>query len=589
MKRSVFLPLAGVLGAAVVLMSPGAMAQQRVADQPVPITAPVMAGKVPDPASDLAGPYLAVRQALRADDYAAGQPYFARAVAADPNNGMVLDWAVTGLLASGSFDAALAQADLLRAVDPQNPIGRLVRLSGQLRAGDIEALTAELDLGPVVGPLPDRLVRGWVDMARGDIGAGLDRFRSVARMPGLGAVGDYNVALALAISDDLQGALQALSASDPGPSQSRRALLLQIDLLARLGRAPEALALLSQRFNLVSEPGLGPLVARLRAGAPQVYDIARTPTQGLGEVFYLLALALREDAPPRQSLIYARLAEALNPDNDDALLLAGELLEDLDQTVLAGRAYAAVPNATPGFFEARLGLARTLRDQDNLEAALAELRALGAANPDVPAAHIALGDMLRREDRFAEAAQSYTRALDLIGAPDARHWSLFYSRGIAFERAQDWARAEPDLRRALALNPDQPFVLNYLGYSFLEMGTNLDEAMALIERAATQEPDNGYIIDSLAWGLFLLGRFEDAVDPMERAVTLMPVDPIVTDHLGDVYWAVGRVREARFQWHRALSFDPQDDLANRIRRKLAVGLDAVLIEEGAQALDARRQ
>ena len=149
-------------------------------------------------------------------------------------------------------------------------------------------------------------------------------------------------------------------------------------------------------------------------------------------------------------------------------------------------------------------------------------------------------------------------------------------------------KADADFRKALELNPDQPLVLNYLGYSLVERGEKLDEALGMIQRAVAAQPDSGYIVDSLAWALFTLGRYSEALDPMERASILEPVDPIVTDHLGDVYWAVGRKLEAEFQWHRALSFDPEEEQATRIRRKLEIGLDAVLAEEGALPLDQRR-
>ena len=149
--------------------------------------------------------------------------------------------------------------------------------------------------------------------------------------------------------------------------------------------------------------------------------------------------------------------------------------------------------------------------------------------------------------------------------------------------------SESDFRKALELRPEQPQVLNYLGYSFLEMQTNMDEALDLIERAVALRPDSGYIVDSLGWGLYRLGRYEEAVGHMERAVELMPVDPVVNDHLGDVYWAVGREREAEFQWRRALSFIDEDGSSDadpdRVRRKLEIGLDAVLEEEGAPPLE----
>jgi Flp pilus assembly protein TadD len=184
---------------------------------------------------------------------------------------------------------------------------------------------------------------------------------------------------------------------------------------------------------------------------------------------------------------------------------------------------------------------------------------------------------------------AYDRALEFTEDGARSEWFLHYARGISHEREKNWDNAEADFRAALALNPDQPQVLNYLGYSLVERKEKLDEALDMIERAVAAQPQSGYIVDSLGWVLYRLGRYEEAVEHMERAVALMPVDPVVNDHLGDVYWAVGRYREADFQWKRALSFiDPEDTDGEadpvRIRRKIDVGLDLVLDEEGAPPL-----
>ena len=184
----------------------------------------------------------------------------------------------------------------------------------------------------------------------------------------------------------------------------------------------------------------------------------------------------------------------------------------------------------------------------------------------------ALGDALRMAERYPEAVAAYDAAIALVPAPMPVHWPLYYTRGIANERAGNWPAAEADFRAALKLEPDQPLVLNYLGYSMVEKQENLDEALGMIERASKAEPDDGYITDSLGWVLYRLGRYDEAVKPMLRAVELTPDDPVINDHLGDVLWMVGRKREAEFQWRRALSFGPSDDLdMDRIRRKLEVG------------------
>ena len=187
-------------------------------------------------------------------------------------------------------------------------------------------------------------------------------------------------------------------------------------------------------------------------------------------------------------------------------------------------------------------------------------------------AAIALGDVLRRNERFEEAAAYYDIAISRTEAIEARHWSLFYSRGVTLERTDQWPRAEEDFLKALELKPDQPLVLNYLGYSWVEQGINLKHAMELIERAVVLRPTDGYIIDSLGWAFYRLGDFTNAVKHLERAVELRAADPIITDHLGDVYWRVGRELEARFQWERALVLGAEEDAAALIRQKLKEGL-----------------
>src|SRR5690606_33991930 len=148
--------------------------------------------------------------------------------------------------------------------------------------------------------------------------------------------------------------------------------------------------------------------------------------------------------------------------------------------------------------------------------------------------------------------------------PQPHQWTLFYFRGIAYERAKQWDKAEADLLQALALFPEQPHVLNYLGYSWVDQGMHLDEAMDMIARAVELRPNDGYIVDSLGWAHYRLGNYEEAVRELERAVELRPEDPVINDHLGDAYWKVGRRLEARFQWAHARDLDPEPDALEEI-------------------------
>lgn len=184
----------------------------------------------------------------------------------------------------------------------------------------------------------------------------------------------------------------------------------------------------------------------------------------------------------------------------------------------------------------------------------------------------ALGNILRSRKLYAEAIPYYDQALGMIEKPERRHWVYYYARGTSYERIKQWPKAEVDLKKALDLYPDQPLVLNYLGYSWVDQGYNLDEGMKLIEKAVALKPDDGYIVDSLGWAHYKQGNFEEAVRYLERAVELRPEDPILNDHLGDALWRVGREREARFQWDQALTLEPEPEDEAKIRKKLKSGL-----------------
>jgi Flp pilus assembly protein TadD len=283
------------------------------------------------------------------------------------------------------------------------------------------------------------------------------------------------------------------------------------------------------------------------------------------------------------------LAEYLDDTHVDARLMTAELLESLGRYKLASEAFARVPADHPSFHSAELGRAEVLRSEGDTDAAVEVLEALRLSHPDLPLVHAATGDLYRQLEQFEQAAAAYDVAVELYDALETPQWFVLYARAISLERLGRWDGAEADFRRALELNPEEPQIMNYLGYSLVEKQIKLDEALDLIERAVTAQPDSGYIVDSLGWVLYRLGRYDEAIVHMERAAELMPVDPVVNDHLGDVLWAVGRFTEAEFQWKRALSFvdkdkPSQDVKPERIRRKLEVGLDQVLNEEGAEPL-----
>ena len=532
-----------------------------------------------------AGAYLAGRIAMNGNDFPNAARYFARALVQDMANIDLLEDTVLAYVGAGDFERAVVVARRLSALQAGNQIGNLVLAAEAVRAGRFdraqELLAQDGDDAQLVGTL----AQAWVLVGQGRMNAALESFDRLSERSGKHGFYLYHKALALAMVGDLEGAEAILSggggASLPG---GRRGVLAHVQVLSRLERNDAALALISEAFGAERDPELEAVVARLEAGETLPLDAVRSAADGLAEVLYGLADALRGEVDDQVVLLHARLATYLRPDHVDAILLTARLLEEMGRHDLATAAYRQIPQDDPAYLAAELGRARALRNAGRAEAAIEVLQQLTRRYPGRPSVHVALGDAFRRQKDYEAASRAYDRAIALYDDADGVSWSLYYRRGITFERTGRWDRAEADFRKALQLNPGQPQVLNYLGYSFVEMKRNLEEALAMIEQAVSASPNDGYITDSLGWALYRLGRYDEAVRHMERAVALRPVDPVINDHLGDVYWAVGRKREARFQWRRALSFDPEPDEADRIRRKLQVGLDKVLEEEGAPPL-----
>lgn len=541
-------------------------------------------------AKEAAGAYLAARQARYSSDYDAAAQYYVRALAADPSNPAILENTVATMLSLGRFETALPIARRMEDGEFRSQVAQMVLITDEIARGDYRAALSRIGDERGVGPLSDGLIAAWATLGEGDMAQALNRFDAVAQEPGLHSFAMYHKALALASVGDYESADRIYAGDSSGPMQAtRRGTIAWAEVLSQLERNDDAIAVLDQTFGAGQDPQIADLRARLKAGERLTFSRIASPRQGVGEVFYSLGRALLQDTSADYALLYTRLTEHLDDGHIDARLMTAELLESLSRYKLAGDAYARVPADHPAFHAAELGRAEVLRSEGDTDAAAAVLEALRASHPELALAHAAAGDLYRQTEAFAKATAAYDAAVALYDAQDNPQWFVHYARAISHERLGQWEPAEADFRRALELNPEQPQVMNYLGYSLVEKQIKLDEALSLIERAVAAEPNSGYIVDSLGWVLYRLGRYDEAIVHMERAAELMPVDPVVNDHLGDVLWAVGRFVEAEFQWKRALSFVDKDKPSidvkpERIRRKLEVGLDQVLKEEGAAPL-----
>jgi len=297
-----------------------------------------------------------------------------------------------------------------------------------------------------------------------------------------------------------------------------------------------------------------------------------TAQQGAMEVLFGLGSAIGREGGEEVSYVYLNLAAYLAPEDAQPRLALAELLEADEQFQRAIDNYAAISDTSIHKTNALIRTAFAYNSLDKLDEARKLMVDLMKRQPDNLIALTSYGNILRSHDLFDEGRAIYTDAIRQIGAtPQEQDWALYYSRGITNERTKRWSEAEADFRQELKLSPNQPQVLNYLGYSFIDMGLNYDEAIQMIKTAVRLRPDDAFIIDSLGWAYFKLKDYKNAVLNLERAVELRPQDPILNDHLGDAYWHIGRKLEAVFQWSHARDLDPLPEDKEKIVKKIENG------------------
>ena len=528
------------------------------------------------------GGYLAGRHALSTKDFDAASTYLSRAIEDDLENPELLNGLISVQVSLGDIGAAKISSDNLDLLGVQTQLSNMVKIAIQLRNRDFDNAKQQIENEQGINPLLDKIVTGWAFADEGNFENAETIFDEIGKGSSLAQFSQMQKASMLAAYGRYESALNTIENLEKNSNRiSIDARALKVQLLLKLDNKEEA----TEYFSKIFGDGVNSDAANLRMQVedhPNAYSIEESLSleAGIAYAFYAIADILKDDADPNTALLYARLAQYLNENSQKAILLAADLLEQMGQYDLAVEEYAKISPSSSYFLSSELGRVGALRDGGKTEAALEVLYYLSREFSDIGIVHNSLGDFLRREERYSEAKIAYDRAVDIYRENNNVSWVVLYARGITHERLQEWDKAESDFRNALTINPDQANVLNYLGYSLIDRGEKLDEAMTMIEKAVSLQPESGYIVDSLAWGLFKLGQYETAIPHMEKAAELMPVDPIVTDHLGDLYWAVGRQLEAKFQWRRALSFDPELKDATRIREKLRIGLDRVLVNEG---------
>ena len=563
---------AAIAGAVVLLSLPSAFAAETPTPQEIAH-------------ATASGSYLAARHAGVERDSGTAAAYYLNVLKADPRNADLLSRTFLSVLTEGDIDEAGRLADRLIQLDRNDRIARLVigvRALKQKQYGSARQNFTQSVRGPVTD-LTAALLSAWALSGSGDSRAATDALDRLSGPDWYAIFKDLHAGMILDLANKKDAGKRYERAYKADP-MALRTVQAYGRYLSRTAGKDDALKIY-QEFNkaVPDHPVIVQEMKEISAG-DKLPPLADSAQAGAAEALYGLGASIGRRGGEDLALIYLQLALYLEPTHAMALLSLADLYELLKKPELAIKVYDRIAPSSPLRRNADIQVASDLDSLDRTDEAKKRLERLVSDHPKDTEAIMALGNILRGRKDFAGCADVYSKAIDNLATPEKANWVMFYFRGICFERSKQWPKAEADLKKALELYPDQPLVLNYLGYSWVDQGTNLDEGMKMIRRAVEQRPDDGYIVDSLGWANFRIGNYDEAVKELDRAVELKPDDPTINDHLGDAYWRVGRVLEARFQWSHAKDLKPEPEDLPKIEQKLKVGLP----DDTSSAADAAK-
>ena len=527
------------------------------------------------------GAFLAARTAEIDADLNASVKFYKRALSFDSSNEQLQRSLMLALISNEKFDEALPLAQKLKTVPEIERFSRLALAVDSFRKKQFE--DAEYWLQLALESDLDRLITGvmaaWAKHGQGQT---QDAFSHLEKLQGpewFGLFTTYHRAMIAeqAGMNDLARSAYASVVSDrnggrTAPGTYWRAVSAQALFLARMGDVEGAREAVGKGESFApsrqAKKALSREIEDGKAANPLIADAG----DGAAEILLNIGAALNRGGGEAFVRLYLQYARALRPDSSAVLVELGQLAEQQGRSEEAISFYKRVPADSPMKRLAEMQLGLNLADVDRHDEAIGHLSALVEEDPDDMRGYLSLGGVHGSRKDYAAAAELYDRAAARLPDPSPENWNIFYQRGIAYERLKKWEQAEPNFRTALKLRPDQPQVLNYLGYSWVDMNINLEEGLDMIARAVALRPNDGYIVDSLGWAYYRLGRYDDAVRELEKAVSLKPDDPILNDHLGDAYWRSGKKLQAVFQWNHARDMDPELDVLASVEGKLAKGL-----------------
>ncbi len=547
------------------------------------------------PAMSLEGNFLAAYVAGAARDTSAATTFFREAIQEDPRNQELLERAFVAFLANGSMPEAFKAAERLSSRDASNNLAQFalsVRSLKNQKYADVRTRLQKAT-GTRRADLTATLLAAWAYAGSKDGKQALATVDKLKSERAFNQFREYHAALIADVVGNTAEAEKRFKAAYEGERNTLQVVDAYGRFLAKRGRKQEALAVYKSFDEVVPRhPIVRAAMKAIEENKP--YEpLVKTAQDGAAELLYGLGVVGNSQGDELTAIIYLRLGLDLNPDHPLALVTLGDVYERLKQYERANEAFARVPKDAPVRASADIAIGQNLELMGRSPESEVYLKNLMKERPDDVEVVMALGNVLRSRKQFAEAADVYSKAIELIGTPDRGHWILYFYRGTSYERSKQWDKGEADLKKAMELVPDtlpagKAQVLNYLAYSWVDQNMNIDEAFKMLTKAVELAPRDGMIIDSLGWAYYRMGRYDDAVRELEKAVELKAGDPVINDHLGDAYWKVGRQLEAKFQWNHAKDSNPEQEDLVKILRKIDYGLDEAA-KPAAESMPAPEQ
>ena len=513
--------------------------------------------------NNFSGSYLASRFSREAGDMESSTKDLAKIYKQNPDDVEIASQLMGLYLMGGQVDKAMEIAETLAKTDSKEQIPALILSLQAIKNNDVASASKSLDAIATVegGQLWLPLISDWLDAEQHKLTKPLTLEELPAEVGKAAPLVYYHLALINAKAGFIDAATEDFhQAVNDDPKHPPARIMAMLLAFYDKNNSPEALK---------------KIVADYRAANPNLDNkiaLVSSVQDGVAEVLYTMGSIMLAGDMAQDATLYLQLTLYIKSDMEAATLTLAQAYGELNQHKIAGELLAKIPQTSPLYANAQLYSAVSLAALKKYKEAIAKLDALIVNNPNDMEAYIAKGEVLREQDKFAEAIVVYDAALATKKDKTAQDWAIYFTEAMCYDKLGKWDGTEKNLKKALELSPAQADVLNYYGYSLLMRGEKLPEAKSFIEKAMQIHPDDPQIMDSMGLALYLTGDYAQAAEYLEAAISLLPADAIVNEHLGDAYFRLGRKTEAKFQWERALNYTKDEAILQEIRKKLKDGL-----------------